>query len=116
MAVPVVNSGALITLPELNSSSPHFRHGASLRVVGKLEEYSVETAIAVIVDGDANLKVNTQHLNMSLRVGSLYQFIGELLIHPNNEAILEARIGRNIDGMDLKLYKQSLQLLKGFID
>ncbi|VVA26354.1 PREDICTED: CST complex subunit TEN1 [Prunus dulcis] len=58
-----------------------------------LQEYSVETAIATIVDGSDSLKINTQHLReLSFRVGSIYQFIGELLIQPDNEAVLQARV------------------------
>lgn len=53
----------------------------------RLQEYSVETALAIIVDGGARLKVNTDHLrDLSFRVGSIYQFIGELSINqPENE-------------------------------
>ncbi|ONI04367.1 hypothetical protein PRUPE_6G317700 [Prunus persica] len=81
----------------------------------KLQECSVETAIATIVDGSDSLKINTQHLrDLSFRVGSIYQFIGELLIQPDNEAVLQARVGRNVDGIDLNLYYQSLQLLRQF--
>ncbi|MBA0803842.1 hypothetical protein Gohar_014010 [Gossypium harknessii] len=80
-----------------------------------LQEYSVETAIAVIADQGATLKVDTQHLReLSFRIGSIFQFIGELNIQPNNEAILQARTGRNVDGIDLDLYYQSLQLLRQF--
>ncbi|TQD70500.1 hypothetical protein C1H46_043961 [Malus baccata] len=80
-----------------------------------LHDYSVETAIATIVDGSERLKINTQHLReLSFRVGSIYQFIGELLIQPDNEAVLQARMGRNVDGIDLNLYHQSLQLLRQF--
>ncbi|KAL7220742.1 hypothetical protein ACSBR2_013601 [Camellia fascicularis] len=115
MASSAINAGALLTLQELNSASPHFKQGASLRVTAKLQDYSVETALAVIIDGNASLKIDTQHLNVNLRVGSIYQFIGELIIQPNNEAILKARVGRNVDGIDLNLYHQSLNLLKEFI-
>ncbi|PSR92562.1 CST complex subunit like [Actinidia chinensis var. chinensis] len=115
MASSVINAGALVTLQELNSASPHFKQGASLRVTGKLQEYSFENAVALIVDGNATLKIDTQHLNINLRVGSIYQFIGELLIQPNNEVILKARVGRNVDGIDLNLYHQSLKLLREFI-
>ncbi|XP_052206662.1 CST complex subunit TEN1 [Diospyros lotus] len=115
MASSAINAGALVTLQELNPTSPYFKQGASLRVTGKLQEYSVETAIAVIIDGNATLKIDTQHLNLNLRNGSTYQFIGELLIQPDNEAILKARVGRNVDGMDLNLYHQSLKLLREFI-
>ncbi|GAB2272514.1 hypothetical protein Dimus_007337 [Dionaea muscipula] len=110
----LVSSGALVVLEELSPSSPHFNHGASLRVTGKLQEYVVETAEAVIADGSATLKVCTQFLSLNFRVGSMYQFIGELFIQPNTEVLLKARVGRNVDGMDLNLYRQSLQLLREF--
>lgn len=52
----------------------------------RLQEYIVETAIAVVADGNATLKIDTQHLrDISFRIGSTYQFIGELLIQPDNE-------------------------------
>ncbi|XP_044476694.1 CST complex subunit TEN1 [Mangifera indica] len=115
MASSAVKFGALVTLLELNPSSQFFEEGASLRVTGKLQEYSVETAIAIIADGSAVLKIDSQHLrDLSFRVGSIYQFIGELHIQPDNEAILRARVGRNVDGLDLNLYNQSLQLLRQF--
>ncbi|GAV83173.1 hypothetical protein CFOL_v3_26623 [Cephalotus follicularis] len=114
MASPAIESGALVTLSELDPSSSFFKLGASLRVTGKLQEYSLETAIAIITDGGAILKIDTQHLrDLGFRVGSIYQFIGEL-IQPDNEAILQARVGRNVDGIDLNLYHQSLQLLRQF--
>uniref|UniRef100_A0A0V0GYK9 Putative CST complex subunit TEN1-like n=1 Tax=Solanum chacoense TaxID=4108 RepID=A0A0V0GYK9_SOLCH len=109
-----IASGALVNLEELVPSSQHFKDGISLRVTGKLQDYDVETAVAVIVDRNASLKVDTQHLNINLRIGSIFQFIGELLLEPDNEAILKARVGRNMDGMDLNLYRQSLQLLRDF--
>ncbi|KAI3494536.1 hypothetical protein L1887_40668 [Cichorium endivia] len=114
MASADIPSGALVLLQELTSSSSHFKHGASLRVTGKLQEYDVETAIAIVADGGATLAIDTQHIRLNLRVGSLYQFIGELSIQPNNDGILKARVGRNVDGMDLNLYQQSLKLLRQF--
>ncbi|KAL7104893.1 hypothetical protein ACP275_07G010400 [Erythranthe tilingii] len=114
MAVSSISSGALVTLQELNPSSPIFKQGASFRVTGKLQEYNLEAALAVIVDGNVSLKIDTQHLNINLRSGSIYQFIGELHIEPNNEAIIKARVGRNVDGLDINLYHQSLQLLRKF--
>lgn len=81
----------------------------------RLQEHTVETAIAVVADGNATLKIDTQHLrDISFRIGSTYQFIGELLIQPDSEAILQARVGRIVDGIDLSLYHQSLQLLRQF--
>ncbi|KAH8507244.1 hypothetical protein H0E87_009669 [Populus deltoides] len=81
-----IKHGELVTLEELNPSSPFFKQGASVRVTGKLQEYTVETAIAVVADGNATLKIDTQHLrDISFRIGSVYQFIGELLIQPDSE-------------------------------
>ncbi|KAL3648652.1 hypothetical protein CASFOL_005055 [Castilleja foliolosa] len=114
MSTSTIKSGALVTLQELNPSSPNFKHGASFRVTGMLQDYNLETAIALIVDAGANLKVDTQHLKLNLRPGSIYQFIGELHIEPTNEAILKARIGRNVDGLDINLYHETLKLLKEF--
>lgn len=55
-------------------------------ISSRLQEYSVETAIAIIADGSAVLKIDSQHLrDLSFRVGSIYQFIGELHIQPDNE-------------------------------
>ncbi|PON67011.1 CST complex subunit [Parasponia andersonii] len=115
MASSAIKSGALVSLQDLHPSSHYFRQGTSLRVTGKLQEYSAQTAIAMVVDGSAKLKVNTEHLrNLNLKLGSFYQFIGELLIQPDNEAVLQARVGRNVDGINLDLYHQSLQLLRQF--
>uniref|UniRef100_A0A453BM82 FHA domain-containing protein n=1 Tax=Aegilops tauschii subsp. strangulata TaxID=200361 RepID=A0A453BM82_AEGTS len=74
-----------------------------------LQSYDVDSAVAVIQDGSARLKIDTQNLrDISFRSNSTFQFIGELLIQPNNDAILQARVGRNVDGLDLNLYQQSL--------
>ncbi|KAG1371288.1 CST complex subunit TEN1 [Cocos nucifera] len=110
-----IKPGIPVVLQELEPSSPLFKQGASLRVTGKLQAYGVETAIAVITDGGVGLKIDTQHLrDISFRIGSIYQFIGELLIQPENDAVLQARVGRNVDGMDLNLYHQSLHLRRQF--
>lgn len=51
----------------------------------RLQHYYVETAIAIIADGSATLNIDTQHLrDLSFRVGSIYQFIGELHIQQEN--------------------------------
>nr|CAB3505076.1 unnamed protein product [Digitaria exilis] len=86
-----------------------FKQGASLRVTGILQSYDMDSATAVIKDGSVSLKIDTQNLrDVSFRTNSAYQFIGELQIHADNEAILQARIGRNVDGLDLNLYQSAL--------
>ncbi|KAM3385936.1 hypothetical protein ACQJBY_009543 [Aegilops geniculata] len=109
MASSTLKPGVPITLQELEPSSEMFMQGASLRVTGILQSYDVDSAVAVIQDGSARLKIDTQNLrDISFRSNSTFQFIGELLIQPNNDAILQARVGRNVDGLDLNLYQQSL--------
>ncbi|XP_062189096.1 CST complex subunit TEN1-like [Phragmites australis] len=109
MASSGLKPGVPVILRELEPSSEFFKQGTSLRVTGNLQSYDVDSAIAVIQDGSVSLKVDTQHLrDISFRTNSTYQFIGELLIPPDNDAILQARIGRNVDGLDLNLYQQSL--------
>ncbi|KAK8947305.1 hypothetical protein KSP39_PZI006410 [Platanthera zijinensis] len=115
MASSVIKPGILVSLQELDSSSPLFKEGQSVRATGKLESYSVESGMAVIIDGGATLLIDTQHLrDISFRPGSIYQFIGELHISQDSQAVLEARIGRNVDGIDLNLYHQTIQLRRKF--
>jgi CRISPR/Cas system CMR-associated protein Cmr3 (group 5 of RAMP superfamily) len=46
----------------------------------------VDSATAVIQDGSVSLKVDTQHLrDISFRMNSAYQFIGELQIREDND-------------------------------
>ncbi|XP_037477138.1 CST complex subunit TEN1-like isoform X1 [Triticum dicoccoides] len=109
MAPSTLKPDVPITLQELEPSSEMFKQGASLRVTGILQSYDVDSAVVVIQDGSARLKIDTQNLrDISFRSNSTFQFIGELLIQPNNDAILQARVGRNVDGLDLNLYQQSL--------
>ncbi|XP_020868316.1 CST complex subunit TEN1 isoform X2 [Arabidopsis lyrata subsp. lyrata] len=112
MANTRIEPGVPITLQELYPSSQFYKEAVSLRVTGMLSGYSVETAIGVIEDGGKSLKINTQNLrDISFRVGSIYQFIGELHIEPNNEA----RTGRNVDGIDMNLYRKTVELLRQFL-
>ncbi|VAH11574.1 unnamed protein product [Triticum turgidum subsp. durum] len=109
MASSTLKPGVPVTLQEQALSSDMFKQGASLRVIGILQSYDLDSAVAVTRDGSATMKIDTQHLrDISFRNGSTFQFIGDLLIRPNVDAILQARVGRNVDGLDLNLYQQSL--------
>ncbi|WJX85355.1 hypothetical protein P8452_67817 [Trifolium repens] len=115
MALFEAKSSTLVTLQDLRPSSPFFKQGKSLRIIGTLQEYSLETGLATVIDGSDILKVSIEQLkDLKFQVGSVYQFIGELLIQPDNKGVLQARVGRNVDGIDLNLYHQSLLLLRQF--
>lgn len=52
----------------------------------RLLEYSLETGLATIIDGDNSLIVTIENLkDLNFQVDSVYQFIGELLIQPDHE-------------------------------
>eukprot|EP00246_Nothoceros_aenigmaticus_P017112 TRINITY_DN814_c0_g2_i2.p1 TRINITY_DN814_c0_g2~~TRINITY_DN814_c0_g2_i2.p1 ORF type:complete len:133 (+),score=2.56 TRINITY_DN814_c0_g2_i2:168-566(+) len=109
--------GMLVLLRELHPSSRYCKPGASLRVTGRLLSYDAETAMAVIADGGSSIRVDTQHLRcVPLRISSLFQFIGELQIPATSspQMVLLARVGRNVDGLDLDLYEKALQLRRQF--
>ncbi|KAJ3693922.1 hypothetical protein LUZ60_009402 [Juncus effusus] len=113
MSLPGVKSGILVILREFEPSSASLKQGQSIRVIGKLESYEIETGIVVISDGGIKLKIDMQHLrDFNFRTGSLYQFIGELKFGTEHDAMLEARVARNVDGRDLNLYEQSLQFCR----
>ncbi|CAL5061988.1 unnamed protein product [Urochloa decumbens] len=117
MASAGLKPGVPVILRELEPSSEMFKQGASLRVTGTLQSYDVDSAIAVIQDGSVSLKIDTKNLrDVSFRTNSAYQFIGELLIRADNEAILQARIGRNVDGLDLNLFQQSVFIRRQYED
>jgi hypothetical protein len=86
----------------------------------RLRGYSVETAIGVIEDGGRSLKINTQNIrDVSFRVGSIYQFIGELHIEqPNNEVSCLQSLDKTRsflpNGKSLKL--KNIALLERFLD
>lgn len=62
----------------------------------RLESYEVETGIALITHAGASLKVDTQHLrDLSLRPGSLYQFIGELCVETPNQVRQNLRLSHS---------------------
>eukprot|EP00249_Psilotum_nudum_P005514 c18954_g1_i1 orf=392-799(-) len=113
-----IKPGTIVHLYELQPGSPFFQPTTSLRVMGLLQNYQVDSGIAVISEGGASLKIDTQHIrNLQFSIGSLYQFIGELSFPAGDtpdQMILQARVGRNVDGLDVKLYDKALQLRRQF--
>ncbi|CAH8330377.1 unnamed protein product [Eruca vesicaria subsp. sativa] len=91
MANSQIESGAPISLQELYPFSPFFKEALSLRVTRLLRGYSIDTAVGVIEDGEKSLKINTQHLR-------------------------DARTGRNVDGVDMNLYRKTIELLRQFLE
>ncbi|KAB2630629.1 hypothetical protein D8674_008148 [Pyrus ussuriensis x Pyrus communis] len=78
----------------------------TMRLRCLLQDYFVETANATIVDESERLKIDTKHLReLSFRVGSIYQFIGELLIQPDNEVnIIITTVGRSAMAFSINIF------------
>lgn len=51
--------------------------------------------------------------NVRLKKGSLYMVVGEILTLPSGPC-LQARVARNVDGMDVELFGSALELHRRF--
>lgn len=83
MAVGTLNPGVVVRLQDLHAGSPFVLPNQSLRVVGSLERFDAVSGIALLTDGESSFRVDLQHLrDLPLRIGSLFEFVGELELHP----------------------------------
>lgn len=92
------------------------KDGASYRVTGRLVEYDASKDVARIVEGKqgAALWVRTDLLDkFPHKIDSLFQFIGEFRAGKGaSEGCLQARCARNVDGLDMRLYREALKLCR----
>ena len=88
--------------------------GDSVRTVGRLKSQRSEEVV-IIEEGGFDLEVDVSlACECAFRVGSLYQFIGELEDQRDSEGactkrVLLARVARNVDGLDIPLYYRALE-------
>ncbi|XP_071172524.1 CST complex subunit TEN1-like [Mytilus edulis] len=89
--------------------------GLSVRINGRLLQHDFQNCRAFLADPKTgcSLKVNTSLIEPLEEAGSLFQLIGELS-HSGGETILNARLVRCIDGMDLVIYKKALELQRQY--
>ncbi|KAF6996366.1 hypothetical protein CFC21_012711 [Triticum aestivum] len=110
MASSTLKTGVPVTLQELEPSSEMFKQGASIRVTGIIQSYDVDSAVVVIRDGSATLKIDTQHLrDIGFQSTAPFIGVGELLIRPNDDSDSASTCGRNVDGLDLNLYRSCMK-------
>eukprot|EP00118_Oscarella_pearsei_P011235 m.73904 g.73904 ORF g.73904 m.73904 type:complete len:136 (+) comp35861_c0_seq2:657-1064(+) len=89
--------------------------GKSVRVLGRLQRYDVAASVAVLTMDNYSLQVDTKLLEpCPFRVNSLYQVIGEIESRSGEtgkvgDIVLKARVYRQLDGLDTKLYYGCLQ-------
>lgn len=71
-----------------------------------------DVAVICMPDCKQKLHVRTDLIeNFPYKIGSLFQFIGEYRRSVDGR-FLKARIARNVDGLDFKLYKQAVLLCR----
>ena len=110
----VVPSAEIIFLDEL-STRRDLSPQASVRVLGRLREYSPTSQRALVALHQCELEVDTSLLQgVALQEGCLLQVIGELSGAPPH-CVLHARVARNVDGLDVELYRQAVQLRRQFL-
>jgi CST complex subunit TEN1 len=91
--------------------------GKYVRVTGYIEEYDPLKAQCLVSHGDSRLLVDLKLVFPEhMTVGSLFQFIGELAGVPApDRLLLKARVAKNVNGMDMKLFEQSLLTRRRFL-
>ena len=119
----MIQHGTIHALPELcrNASS---LHDHSVRVTGSLESYDPVAARARVGADGESLWVDVSKVSGAdpHRVGSLYQYIGELDAAVGGgpdptepKPVLRARVARCVDGLDLLVYHKALETRNKFL-
>ncbi|KAJ3047092.1 hypothetical protein HK097_000244 [Rhizophlyctis rosea] len=130
MAFQPPTHGVILHIEEIQAD-PRGKSGETVRVLGKLLSYDPHHSLAQIEHASKTLTIDTTLLgDFPYRVKSLLQFIGvledwrppvqhKLQTTPtkhagNGHVILQAKIMRNVDGLDLTLYDKALQIRRQF--
>ncbi|XP_037493795.1 CST complex subunit TEN1 [Jatropha curcas] len=123
MALPAIKHGELVMLKDLQPSSPFFKQGASLRITGKIFSQGGSNSMGKgsnvaargISDGIGRCSRVLDRIDLKGMPNPYSEFVVNIHWYcVLFQIILQARVGRNVDGIDLSLYNQSLQLLRQF--
>ncbi|KAJ2407292.1 Alpha-aminoadipic semialdehyde dehydrogenase, partial [Coemansia sp. RSA 2530] len=124
--------GTPVFLEELEARPPHFI-GRTVRVTGILHSYSPKTDRATLVDGHSLLLIDTKLLGVhQYHIGQTYQLIGLIAaavlddrkelpkdleedVRYSLDIFLQARVVREVDGLDMAVYRKSVVLLRTFL-
>ncbi|TDH66182.1 hypothetical protein CCR75_004900 [Bremia lactucae] len=93
----------------------------SVRITGKLDSYDAQQRVARVSFQGVSMTVETQQLvlkNLQLRLGSMYQFLGETHAVKKGGQVdvrLVARVARNVDNLDIDLFLETLALRREFL-
>jgi len=100
--------------PWLIFFAPHDATMGSLR----MDKSTQEPCRGFVLEHDGkSLQLDVAQLgdNVVLKQGSMYMVVGEILTLPSGP-YLQARVARNVDGMDVELFGSALQLQRRFVN
>ncbi|KAJ3150402.1 hypothetical protein HDU89_003183 [Geranomyces variabilis] len=117
-------AGTILHISEIQRPSRQFGNQVSVRVLGRLVDFDPIHNLALIEHRGASLAIDAALLGpFHHRIKALLQFIGEVernwtppetlpfQLGPGaHHPILRARIARNVDGLDVPLYEQALEI------
>eukprot|EP01135_Chromosphaera_perkinsii_P010425 Nk52_evm1s2122 gene=Nk52_evmTU1s2122 len=116
-------SGKIFHVEEIRKQH-HRLAGNMVRVVGKIKAFDPHEGFVVISSEAWDLKINIKRLGpTAFKCGSLFQFVGELeqiqekitpIKNDDRGLILNANVCRCVDGMDMTLYSQALDIKRKF--
>jgi hypothetical protein len=89
----------------------------TLRLMGTLRHYDATKNLAQIEQHGHTLEIDTSLLGQfPFQIGSLFQFIGEVEMETARKPIcLKARVGRRVEGIDMGMYQQVLEIRRNFL-
>ncbi|GFQ76721.1 uncharacterized protein TNCT_580361 [Trichonephila clavata] len=108
----------ILFIDEINARN-HLK-SFSVRFIGKLRSYLPATHIGILVDSDQRrhsaVRVDFQNIvDISLKPGSYYQIVGEALCDHVEPVTVRATLVRNVDGVDMKMYKQAVRDRRAYL-
>ncbi|KAK3272256.1 hypothetical protein CYMTET_19434 [Cymbomonas tetramitiformis] len=132
----IIGHSEIVQIHELFERSQFFE-GKSVRVTGRLKKLDALTGEATISQHSLELAIDTSYLRgVSLLQGSMFQIIGDFRLIVNElrakeggdlsgvrsddlnsprRPLIQARIARNVDGIDMQLYEQALGLRRTYL-
>ncbi|KAG0168867.1 hypothetical protein DFQ28_004486 [Apophysomyces sp. BC1034] len=86
---------------------------SSVRVTGKLVSFDPAADRAVIEHKNARLAISTELIDaFPFEQGVMTQFIGELHRGQDHMPLLQARVVRNVDTLDMDLYEKVIVAIR----
>lgn len=102
----------MLHLHELTMPGPA---ALSVRVLGTLTEINPTTLTARAQHGDASCPLDLRPIDGShLRLGELYQFLGELEVTAAGARLLRVRIARPMHSLHVELYERAIEAKREF--